>query len=664
MSRPSSSDAALAFLVPTLLLLAACGDKADDDTGSTGGEVDVDGDGFTEDEDCDDNNSGVYPGAEEVCNDADDDCDGTVDNDASDAGTWYADADGDGFGDGDTPYTGCEAPDGYVDGPDDCDDTSADINPSVDEVCNDLDDNCDEGVDEGVTTTFYGDADRDGFGDDDSTTEACDQPPDTASVGGDCDDEDETVYPGAEEVCADGVVNDCEGTVEDALSECPLTWDESLATSALEFTGTGGSSYTGNAVASGDVDGDGLDDLLVGAPYYDNEGTDRGAAYLVLGGATAGSSLAAADVSGAGEYSYSYLGYDVDVAPDVDGDGIDDVLVGAPSNGEGTIGVTYLVLGSTTADFEDPDGFLEPDTNGRAGQAVAGVGDVDGDGLGDVLIGNPYYYDEGYQGRAYLVYGPGTGTTSAADVTLSSESSGNVFTGKAVAGVGDVNGDGMHDMLVSAPSVTVSGLQSGRAYLIHGGASLADGTVADMAAATLQSGELGAYVGDSLDGAGDFDGDGMDDIVVGAPSSDTVTSNGGAAYVFLGTVSGPTAAADAAATFTGSETHGFAGRAVAGAGDMDGDGLSEVLVGEPGDWIEGADTGGSVYVMLGGSSGGVTAATAVTSTSGETARDGAGLSLAAGDFDGDGIPDAMIGAPGTGESNLGSAFVLLNDLTY
>jgi hypothetical protein len=136
-------------------------DGGDGSDGTDGTEpVDADGDGFPASEDCDDDDPAIHPDASELCNGADDDCDGDTDEGVT--LTFWADSDGDGVGDPAAPVEACALEDGLVDNADDCDDSDPAVNPSAEEICNEIDDDCDLGVDEGVTTTFYVDADEDG----------------------------------------------------------------------------------------------------------------------------------------------------------------------------------------------------------------------------------------------------------------------------------------------------------------------------------------------------------------------------------------------------------------------------------------------------------------------------------------------------------------------
>jgi hypothetical protein len=175
-----------------------------------------------DDTDCDDATASTNPGATEYCDGVDNDCDGQIDEgDADDASTWYADSDGDGYGDGAASTTACSQPSGYLADATDCDDSDSSTNPGADEYCDGHDDDCDGDVDEDSAvdvSTWYADSDGDGYGSTSSSTTACDQPSGYAASSDDCDDSDISVSPGASEVC-DGLDNDCDGTA-DSTSAC------------------------------------------------------------------------------------------------------------------------------------------------------------------------------------------------------------------------------------------------------------------------------------------------------------------------------------------------------------------------------------------------------------------------------------------------------------
>ena len=212
-----------------------CNGQIDESGGSSTWYADGDGDGYgdagnsqvsctapagfvAEGSDCNDADASVFPGTAEACNGWDDNCDGTVDEaGALGEQSWYTDADGDGYGDDTIVTTACTAPSGTVATGGDCDDSNVAIFPSAIETCNNLDDNCDGAVDEAGATgeqTWYTDADSDGYGDDGSAQRSCSTPAGTVSRGGDCDDADSNVFPGAAEFC-NGLDDDCNGSVDD-----------------------------------------------------------------------------------------------------------------------------------------------------------------------------------------------------------------------------------------------------------------------------------------------------------------------------------------------------------------------------------------------------------------------------------------------------------------
>ena len=222
-------------------------------------ELDADGDGYSEcDGDCDDANAAINPNATEVCDGIDNNCDGTIDEGVT--LSFYADADGDGYGDAMDAVQVCSAPLGYVPDNTDCDDADAAINPNATEVCDGIDNNCDGNIDEGVTTTFYADTDGDDYGDAENPIEACSPPTGYVPDNTDCDDTNATTYPGAPEIC-DGIDSNCDGIIEEPFVQdldnqiatnfftLPTIIGTNLSANEAYYTGPGG---TGNMYFAGE----------------------------------------------------------------------------------------------------------------------------------------------------------------------------------------------------------------------------------------------------------------------------------------------------------------------------------------------------------------------------------------------------------------------------
>ncbi|MDP2305729.1 MAG: MopE-related protein [Pseudomonadota bacterium] len=221
------------------------GDEIDDGTDPT--VPDMDGDGYDTATDCDDTDAEVNPGAVETCNGADDDCDEAVDEAAVDASTWYADTDGDDFGDAASAVLACDVPFGYSGDALDCDDTEALVNPDALEICNGVDDDCDGTVDLGADdpSTWYTDADGDAYGDLTSGVDACDAPFGTVADATDCDDTRAAIHPDATEVCDTANTDeDCDGTADNADSSA------AASTQTTYFVDADGDNYGSSASAA------------------------------------------------------------------------------------------------------------------------------------------------------------------------------------------------------------------------------------------------------------------------------------------------------------------------------------------------------------------------------------------------------------------------------
>ena len=201
----------------SLVSTIACSEKDDDD--------DEDGDGFNDTVDCDDDDAAAYPGAEEICDGIDNDCDGEIDNDPVDGLAAWVDADGDGYGDVREDVMLCELVEGYAENDDDCDDADPDSFPGNPEFCDGADNDCNGTADDEPTdgTTYYLDSDGDGYGDAADSVLACEQASDRVEDATDCDDGDGDVYPGADEIC-DGIDNDCDTETDESGAIGEQTW--------------------------------------------------------------------------------------------------------------------------------------------------------------------------------------------------------------------------------------------------------------------------------------------------------------------------------------------------------------------------------------------------------------------------------------------------------
>jgi hypothetical protein len=175
---------------------------------------DLDGDGFTDDVDCDDLDLQVYPEAMEICDGIDNNCDGNIDEDVQQE--FYADSDGDGFGNAEITVEACEAPSGFVDTGSDCNDSSATSYPAAEELCDGLDNDCDEEIDEDLDLDFYMDSDGDGFGNEDEVVSGCAPELDLSTIGGDCDDNDPAISPVANELCNE-IDDNCNGETDEGV---------------------------------------------------------------------------------------------------------------------------------------------------------------------------------------------------------------------------------------------------------------------------------------------------------------------------------------------------------------------------------------------------------------------------------------------------------------
>jgi hypothetical protein len=464
--------------------------------------------------------------------------------------------------------------------------------------------------------------------------------------------------------------------------------DTNLSNADASFWGEDEGDYSGYSVAgAGDVNGDGFDDFLIGA--YANEETDyfAGQTYLILGKASGWDmdfNLSNADASFLGEDGADYSGTSVAGAGDVNNDGYDDFLIGAPGDDDGGDGAgeTYLILGkasgwSMNTSLSNTDAsFIGEDAGDNTGGSVAGAGDVNHDGFADFLIG-AYANEEGgnYAGQTYLILGKASGWTmdfdlSNADASFIGEDDFD-SSGTSLAGAGDVNADGFADFLIGAPGDEDGGNYAGQTYLILGKAS---GWSMDNSLSNADASFIGEDEGDSsgysVAGAGDINTDGFADFLISAPEDEEGGDSAGQTYLSLGKASGwsmDNSLSNADASFIGEDSFDYSGYSVAGAGDVNDDGFADFLIGAPID-EEGGIYAGQTYLILGKASGWSmdnSLSNANASFIGEHEDDSSGRSIAgAGDVNNDGSDDILIGAYTDADNGIdaGQTYLLLGEV--
>jgi len=350
-------------------------------------------------------------------------------------------------------------------------------------------------------------------------------------------------------------------------------------TASVELSGSGCGGYFGvSCSGAGDVNGDGYSDVLVGESHNDTKFTQAGCVYLFHGNTTMDN---VSDMAFIGDYEGARLGQSVSIAGDVNKDGCDEVILGsywADANGlRSGYAVLYSGNGTRIADFpgEAPD-----DKCGR----VANAGDVNGDGFDDVIVGAFGNNAGGIDaGRAYIYYG-GKQMDNLSDVVITGGAAGDNW-GAVVSGLGDVNGDGYDDVIVTGYTHT-------NFVSIYYGGQQMDGN-ADV---TIHSPITGDCIGYSAAGAGDVNGDGYSDIIVGAPDATFDGVKTGGAYVYFG---GNTINTTPDLILHGKGPKDYFGDAVACAGDVNSDGYDDVIVGAPNNKTYGAWSG-CAYLFFGG----------------------------------------------------------------
>ncbi|OYU61833.1 MAG: hypothetical protein CFE30_12920 [Bradyrhizobium sp. PARBB1] len=492
-----------------------------------------------------------------------------------------------------------------------------------------------------------------------------------------------------------------------------VTFAESVSGSGgFIINGLTGANDAGYSVSFvGDVNGDGFDDVVIGAPHDNAGGIDSGAAYVVFGKAD-GVTVELSDLINGlggflikGEYDDDHAGFAVSGLGDINGDGFDDILVSSPGydvddDGElyydvGSVYVVYGKADGTEVDLVNVgkgqggmviDGVLD-DTD--AGFSVSGAGDVNGDGIADILIGVPVSTAHGEDaGAAYVVFGDPSdedGVFSLDDLELDLPEDGfaihgmtpGELAGFSVSAAGDVNGDGLDDVIIGAPS---DSLARGAAYVVFGKDSTDMIHLDDIAAGNggfvirgdTSVGDKSDRFGTAVAGIGDFNGDGKDDVLIGAPYALGDQSESGMAYIVFGKEDGEAvdlssiSSDGAAIVIQGDEAGGHVGISVSAAGDVNGDGLVDLIIGAP-DSSGDVHNGGTAFVVFGREDAAtiqmsdIRAGVGGFTILGRGSFDDTGFAVSGGgDVNGDGFADLIVGMPGsdTNADSSGGAVVV------
>ncbi|MCV6638502.1 FG-GAP-like repeat-containing protein [Candidatus Albibeggiatoa sp. nov. NOAA] len=439
--------------------------------------------------------------------------------------------------------------------------------------------------------------------------------------------------------------------IDDREAAYPLVIDPILGAedteTLLEANQVGGA-FGISAVGIGDVNSDGYDDVAVGAADYDNGEFDEGAVFIYYGSASGLSNNY--DVMLESNQVQARLGRSISSAGDVNGDGYNDLIVGAYFYD--STGAAFVYHGSASGVANSYDTILQVAGSARFGWSVAGVGDVNGDGYSDVMIGDSFYTDgESQEGAVFVFHGSAGGVSSSYTTSMQPDIA-SAQMGYSVAGAGDLNNDGYDDAIVGAIYYANGQDSEGAIFTYHGSPSGLSSSFTKQ----LESDQAQAYFGCDVEGAGDVNNDGFDDIIVGAYAYDNGETDEGVVFIYHGSETG--IADSYNSLLEVDQANANLGRYVASAGDVNKDGYDDVIV-SASSYENGQTNEGAIFIYHGSNTGVANSYTTIIEMNQANTPQAHGDVAGAGDINNDGYADVIIGAHNyeNGQNNEGAAFV-------